>query len=89
MSERQERFERIWAAQHFVQVESLPQHRWITQDGYRDPSMAAHYRTFCLTLDSIEAPPTTLKRIGKACLACGQHHPGGEGMPCPHMQAYS
>lgn len=50
---RQERFEAIWAAQHFVPVESLPQHRWITQDGYRDPAMAAHYRTFCNALDSI------------------------------------
>lgn len=50
---RQERFETIWAAQHFVPMESLHQHRWITQDGYRDPAMAAHYRTFCNTLDSI------------------------------------
>lgn len=51
--ERMERFERIWSIQHAVPVESLPEQRWITQDGYRDPAMAAHYRTFNLALDSI------------------------------------
>ncbi len=53
MSERQARFERIWAEQHNVPAESLKPYRWITQDGYRLPDMAAHYRTFCLTLDSL------------------------------------
>lgn len=50
---RQERFERIWAVQHAVPVETLPAMRWRERDGYRDPAMAAHYRTFCATLDSI------------------------------------
>lgn len=50
---RQERFERIWAAQHAVPPESLLQYRWVTQEGYRLPAMAAHFRTFCETLDSI------------------------------------
>lgn len=50
---RQERFERIWAAQHAVPPESLLQYRWITQEGYRLPAMAAHFRTFCETLDSL------------------------------------
>lgn len=51
--ERQEKFERIWSIQHAVPVESLLELRWHTQDGYRDPAMAAHYRTFNLALDSI------------------------------------
>lgn len=51
---RQERFEAIWAMQHAVPIESLIEHRWHTQDGYRLPDMAAHYRTFCNTLDSVE-----------------------------------
>jgi hypothetical protein len=50
---RQDRFEAIWADQHAVPAESLKQYRWITQDGYRLPDMAAHYRTFCNTLDSL------------------------------------
>lgn len=50
---RQERFEQIWSDFHAVPAESLVQYRWITQDGYRLPDMAAHYRTFCETLDSI------------------------------------
>jgi hypothetical protein len=51
---RQERFEAIWAREHAVTVESLQQYRWVTQDGYRLPDMAAHYRTFCHALDSVE-----------------------------------
>lgn len=52
---RQERFEQIWSDFHAVPAESLVQYRWITQDGYRLPDMAAHYRTFCAALDSVEA----------------------------------
>lgn len=65
---RQERFERIWAVQHAIPVESLPEQRWITQDGYRDPAMAAHYRTFNLTLDSIMGamPPELAEAIAAA-----------------------
>lgn len=51
---RQERFEQIWSDFHAVPAESLVQYRWITQDGYRLPDMAAHYRTFCAALDSVE-----------------------------------
>lgn len=50
---RMERFEKIWADQHAVPPESLLQYRWVTQEGYRLPAMAAHFRTFCETLDSI------------------------------------
>lgn len=50
---RMERFEKIWSAQHAVPTESLLQYRWVTQEGYRLPAMAAHFRTFCETLDSI------------------------------------
>lgn len=59
---RQERFEQIWSDFHAVPAESLVQYRWITQDGYRLPDMAAHYRTFCATLDSvvIELPAATV-----------------------------
>lgn len=50
---RMERFEKIWSAQHAVPPESLLQYRWVTQEGYRLPAMAAHFRTFCETLDSL------------------------------------
>lgn len=60
---RMERFERIWSAQHAVPPESLLQYRWVTQEGYRLPAMAAHFRTFCETLDSlvIELPESRLE----------------------------
>lgn len=51
---RKERFEQIWSDFHAVPAESLVQYRWINQDGYRLPDMAAHYRTFCAALDSVE-----------------------------------
>lgn len=57
---RMEKFELIWAAQHAVPAESLVQYRWIPQEGYRLLDMAAHFRTFCQTLDSVvvELPST-------------------------------
>ena len=66
--ERMERFERIWSIQHAVPVETLPAMRWRERDGYRDPAMAAHYRTFNLALDSIMAamPPELAEAIAAA-----------------------
>lgn len=50
---RQESFERHYAEQHDVPVESMAQYRWAEKDGYRLPAIAAHYRTFCAALDSV------------------------------------
>lgn len=50
---RQESFERLWALRHDVPAESLVQYRFESRDGYRLPDMAAHYRTFCDTLESV------------------------------------
>lgn len=55
MSDRQDKFEILWALRHDVPAESLKQYRFETKEGYRLPEMAAHYRTFCAALDSLSA----------------------------------
>ena len=50
---RQQAFEAIYAKQHDVPAESLVQYQHKSTDGYNLPGIASHYRTYCLTLDSI------------------------------------
>lgn len=50
---RMKGFEKLWADRHGIAPEDLVQYRFESRDGYRLPDMAAHYRTFCDTLDSI------------------------------------
>lgn len=50
---RQQAFEAIYAKQHDVPAESLVQYRHKSKEGYNLPGIASHYRTYCLTLDSI------------------------------------
>lgn len=50
---RMEKFEKVWAARHGVPAETLVQYRFESKEGYRLPGMAAHFRTYCDTLDSI------------------------------------
>jgi hypothetical protein len=50
---RMEKFEKVWADRHGVPAETLVQYRFESKEGYRLPGMAAHYRTYCDTLDSV------------------------------------
>lgn len=50
---RMEKFEKVWAARHGVPAETLVQYRFESKEGYRLPGMAAHFRTYCDTLDSV------------------------------------
>lgn len=50
---RMEKFEQIWSVRHEISAESLAQYRFESKEGYRLPGMAAHYRTYCDTLDSV------------------------------------
>lgn len=49
---RQEIFEAHYAAQHDLPPETMQQYRWIHQDGYRLPAIAAAYRNFCAGWDA-------------------------------------
>ena len=53
---RQQAFEAIYAKQHDVPAESLVQYRFESKDGYSLPGIASHYRTYCMTLDSLAKP---------------------------------
>lgn len=44
-------FEMSWAERHDIPVESLEQYRHTTQDGYRLPGLASHYRTWCIAIE--------------------------------------
>lgn len=71
---RQEAFERHYAEQHDVPVESMAQYRWAEKDGYRLPGISAAYRNYCASYDqansertahvSIEIPPVDLESLG-------------------------
>lgn len=50
---RMEKFEQLWSARHDIPAESLVQYRFESREGYRLPELAAHYRTFVDTLESI------------------------------------
>lgn len=50
---RMSSFETLWAARHGVPAETLVQYRFESKEGYRLPGMAAHFRTYCDTLDSV------------------------------------
>lgn len=50
---RQQKFEQIWAERHGIPAETLAQYRFDSKEGYSLPGMAAHYRTYCDTLDSL------------------------------------
>lgn len=50
---RMEKFESLWAIRHDLPAESLAQYRFESREGYRLPELAAHYRTFVETLESI------------------------------------
>lgn len=62
--ERQLKFETIWAERHSVPLESMVQYRFKDQDGYRLPSMAAHYRTFCAALEMVVKPDEGARQDG-------------------------
>lgn len=49
---RQKIFEAHYAGQHDLPVETLAQYRWLHQDGYRLPGIAAAYRNFCAGWDA-------------------------------------
>lgn len=51
--ERMENFERYWAHRYGGSPEGLARHRFVSREGYGLPGMAAHYRTYCDTLDSL------------------------------------
>lgn len=50
---RMEKFEALWSVRHDLPAESLAKYRFESREGYRLPELAAHYRTFVETLDSI------------------------------------
>ncbi|MNQ26402.1 hypothetical protein D3C85_396400 [compost metagenome] len=52
---RQESFEKHYADQHAIPVESMIQYRWKDQDGYRLPGISAAYRNYCAGWDAVEA----------------------------------
>lgn len=54
-SDRQLSFEAHWGDQHGVPAESLAKLRWVTQEGYRLPDMASHFRTWCAGLEWLES----------------------------------
>lgn len=49
---RQEIFEAHYAAWHDLPPKTMQQYRWIHQDGYRLPAIAAAYRNFCAGWDA-------------------------------------
>lgn len=49
---RQEMFEKHWADMHDLPAETMQQYRWLHQDGYRLPGIAAAYRNFCAGWDA-------------------------------------
>ncbi|MNN51284.1 hypothetical protein D3C81_1659130 [compost metagenome] len=49
---RQELFEKNYADMHALPVETMQQYRWLHQDGYRLPGIAAAYRNFCAGWDA-------------------------------------
>jgi hypothetical protein len=62
---RQESFERHYAEQHDVPVESMAQYRWAEKDGYRLPGISAAYRNYCAGWDASDAerPLTIVHRL--------------------------
>lgn len=52
---RQESFEKHWADMHDIPAETLIQYRWLHQDGYRLPGIAAAYRNYCAGWDCRDA----------------------------------
>lgn len=50
---RQPGFEKLYAKMHDIDPEDLVQYRFGSNDGYRLPQIASHYRLYCETLDSL------------------------------------
>jgi hypothetical protein len=84
---RQELFEKHWAEVHDLPVETMQQYRWLHQDGYRLPGIAAAYRNFCAGWD---AQTKTIDALlnhcdDGECVTCGQIIcPHGDGMHFHH-----
>lgn len=68
---RQEAFEAYYADMHDIPVETMQQYRWLHQDGYRLPGIAAAYRNFCAGWDAAESQKPVYKVSKPACLVCG------------------
>lgn len=63
---RQEIFEKHYAEMHDLPAETMQQYRWLHQDGYRLPGIAAAYRNFCAGWDACEVvilPRTTIADV--------------------------